>query len=221
MKAKISILLLALAAFSFAGQDVIHFTRQQKVGSVDKYKVHISGGSQFGDIDVTGTRSEEVKKIYDNGDADIEAKVLSQTVTVNGTEYPAPQDPTTTFKVDKNGIPVAAPSTPGRLEFGRFLSKIFDKDLKVGDTIRVDQAGPDGKGTAKGTIKLDSVANGDAKLVVDLTLTRATGDPTKFTGSFLVNTTDSKLDKIDASMDSLDLGQAVLTNAKFVLERVH
>lgn len=222
MKAKISILLLAAAAFSLAGQDVVHFTRQQKVGTLDKYKVHITGTSQYGDIDITGTRSEEVKKVYDNGDADIEAKVLSQAVTINGSEVPAPQDPTTTFKVDKNGIPVSTPSDqPGRLQFGRYLSAIFNKDLKVGDSIQVDEAGPDGKGKGTGTIKLDSVSNGDAKLMVNLTLTHASGEPTKFVGSFLVNTTDSKLDKIDATMDTLDLGPAVITNAKFVLERVH
>jgi hypothetical protein len=57
--------------------------------------------------------------------------------------------------------------------------------------------------------------------LVNLTITHGTADPSKFAGSFLVNTADSKLDKVDATLDSLDLGQAVLTNAKFVLERVH
>jgi len=214
--------LLAGLAVLASGQDSVHFERRLKVGDTASYRLHFSGSAPFGDLEVTQTTSDKIIEIEKDGNADVWYTVRSRKVLVNGSEFPTRLDPPFTRKVDKNGVPVdGAKQDFDRNDFSRYLDVLFGHDVKVGQVLSINRLMPDGKGRATGSLKLVGVHGGEATLEANLTVPRGAGEPTLLKGEFLVSTKDAILDKVDAKVENLDLGQTVLTEATYSNERVH
>src|SRR5437868_12532406 len=136
MKAKALIFSLALSTAVLAGQGTFRLTRSFKVGDTDIYKLHSTATMSVGDADISMKIDQTVKKVYDNGEADIENGMSDFHVIFNGSEIPTPI-PTDkhVVHVDKHGMPTEmGKGGMARLQFVRFASAFFDRDLKVGDT---------------------------------------------------------------------------------------
>ena len=224
MKAKAILLCLGLIAIAFGAQDTIRFSRHLKEGDQDTYKLHVSGNMQAGDLDFTMKMVQLVKKVYDNGDADLDTTTPDFHITMNGNEVPAPPIPEKTIKVDKNGVPKEAPEgAQSRMEFMRYMAGFYDKDLKVGDTVTIDHTDPkDSKNKMTGTVKLDSVTDGVAKLLINVTTTSSDSDtPSKIVATMYINVATSKMSKIDGTVDSMPIQPGiVLSDVKITMERL-
>ncbi|HEY3780208.1 MAG TPA: hypothetical protein VGL56_03930 [Fimbriimonadaceae bacterium] len=224
MKAKAILLCLGLISIALGAQDSIRFSRHLTQGDTDNYKMHISGTMQQGDIDFTMKMQQLVAKVYDNGDADLTTTISDFHLTMGGNEMPIPAPPPSTVKVDKNGMPKEIPAGPqGRMQFLRYMSSLFDKDIKVGDTVNVNTTDPkDPKNKTTGTIKLDSVTDGMAKLTGDITTTMSDADaPAKVHMTMYVNVATSKMSKLEGTVDAMPVAQGMsMSDVKISMERL-
>src|SRR2546423_9013029 len=228
MKAKALIFALALSAAALAGQGTFRLTRSFKVGDTDMYKLHSTATMSMGDADISMKIDQTVKKVYDNGEADIESGMSDVHVMFNGSEVPAPiSTEKQTVHVDKKGMPTSlGKGAMGRLQFVRFASAFFDRDLKVGDMVPIDLADPaNPKSKVTGTCQVMSFANGEAKIVADLKIT----DPDNATPAnlHLVSFFDvaaSKPNRVEGDVTNMnvqpDESAPPITAMKFVMERV-
>jgi hypothetical protein len=224
MKAKAILLCLGLISIALGAQDSIRFSRHLKEGDQDAYKMHISGSTQQGDIDFSMKMQQLVAKVYDNGDADLTTTITEFHLMMGGNEIPVPAPQPSTIKVDKNGMPKEMPQgIQGRMQFMRYMTSFYDKDIKVGDTINVDSVDPkEAKNKTTGTIKFDSIADGTAKVVADLTTTSADTDgPSKIHMTMYINAATSKLNKLEGTVDSLPVQPGMaMTDVKVSMEHL-
>jgi hypothetical protein len=227
MKLKLTLLSLGLCAVAMAGQGPVHFVHHYTVGDHDGYKIHVTGSTQMGDLDVALTQVRTIKKVYDNGDADMETSTSDFHVTMNGNDINVPQPPTATERVNKLGIPVdadkgkGAHGSPEGMNFSKYAAAFYDKDIKVGDVITINDTSADGKEKSTGSITLVSVNNGEAKLSADLTNTNPEMDaPAKVHVDMLMDTATSKPNHMEATVSSMPVQQGiVMTNVKMTLDR--
>jgi len=228
MKFKALIIGVALVSVALAGQATIRLTRSFKVGDADAYKFHIIPTMALGDADVTMKINQTVKKVYDNGEADIENSMADFHVMFNGTEVPAGNpDQTTTVHVDKHGMPTQmGKGGMAKLQFVRFASAFFDRDLKEGDTIPIDFTDPaNPKTSVKGSAQVASIANGEAKIVSDMKITDPDFDtPANLHMVSFFDVATSKPNRVEGDVTNINIqpdeGAPPITAMKFVMERV-
>ncbi|MBA3726580.1 MAG: hypothetical protein H0W86_09030, partial [Armatimonadetes bacterium] len=121
------------------------------------------------------------------------------------------------LRVDKRGIPMPLSSDEhGPLSGISMLmaaSGFTDKVMKLGEEINVDVEAKDGKPKVKGTIKLESLKDGVAKIVsqCDVTSEEFDNATLKMTATSLVDTATSKPNKIDLKCDFGASGFAIKT----------
>ncbi len=228
MKIKFLIIVCALSAYAFARQDSFTFNRQYKAAEETNYTMSLGLASSMGSVDIKLTTHEVVKKVYDNGDADLETSLTDMHVLFNGNEMPAGNQANqkSTRRVSKFGVPVGKSQTAGRtqmgMEFLRFANLSPDKPMKVGDTFAVNEVSKeDPKSKVIGTIKLDSIANGVAKFVSTMQVYSAQSDkPIKLNLSSYVDTATSKANKVEGTASDLpSQGQMQVDSVQFVIER--
>jgi hypothetical protein len=228
------LLTLALAG-TVAAQDSFSFEKKYKEGDKDayNYKLSLEGGP--GSIDISFVFNQAVIKVYENGDADLETEVGSMKLMFNGQEMPTPGGQTNNTKrmqrVNKFGQVVAS-QTEGTGQGGRmsmnfmqFVGLGIDRPIKVGETINVDYKDPkQPKRTSKGTIKLDSITAGLAKLVanLDVTMPEMQSDkPLKLAINATYDLASTKLEKADGTASNLPpQGGMEIKAMQFSLERV-
>jgi hypothetical protein len=221
MKLNATLIGLGLVASCFS--QTVRLSRHFTAGDSDSYKLHLTGTSQIGDFDLSISQTQKIVKVYPDGGADMETDVNSMSVTMGGNEVPVPQPKPTTMRVDKFGAPVQQTDNPAnKLNFAKFAGLLFDHDLTVGNSITVNQTSPDGKEKTTGTIKVDSVANNDVKLVADVILTSDKMDtPMKIHMTTLVNTNNSKVEHIEGTVDSMPIQAGMnLTDVKMTYDHV-
>jgi hypothetical protein len=227
MKAKAILLALGLFTVVFGAQDTVKFTRNFKEGDSDTYKMHITATTAMGDADVSMNLTQTVKKLYDNGEADMETAVKDMKVIFNGNEMPVPPTPAKTQHVDKRGIPIGAQGAGdslSRMQFMRYAGLFYDRDLKVGDNYPIDITDPKNpKMKTTGNVKFDSLANGEAKLISDIKVFTGESDkPMSINATTLVEAGSGKMNRVEGSATDLPVGPGgpPVTAVKFVMERV-
>lgn len=223
MKVKAFTSLVVLAGFVFAGaQNTVRFSHHYKEGDKDTYKMQIAGSlAQGGDVSVHITMTETVKKVYDNGDVDLFVEYPDSSVEMGGNQMPYPMA-SRTQKVDKDGIPKDSESSANS-GFTKYLTGFFDRDLKPGDVVTVDTSDPKNpKDKTSGTITLDSITNGEAKLICKVThVNPALDRPSNFNITFYMNAADSKIDKMEGTVDSWPVQSGIVLNdVKASMERL-
>ena len=216
-----------MAAAAFAAQDAIKFVRTYKEGDKDSYKLSMQMSMQGGSADMTMKMTSLVKKVYENGDADIESSVSDMKITFNGQTMSPPAQPPTTTKVNKSGMPVAGSTARGRGmsgDFLRYATFLGEKGIKVGETIDIDQAETaDSKTRIKGTLKLESLEEGVAKLIgkFDIWTPEAGDKPMKVASTSWVDVSTAKPNKVEGTISNVSAGPGMELDAiQFTMERL-
>lgn len=229
MKAGIRICLLTLAVFAIAWKSqspppsVVRFTRHAVEGDQDLLKIEVTGSTDMGDFDFMQTQTRLIKKVYGNGDADVQITVTSQRVALNGNNVPVDLPQISQIRLNKQGLPTANSVTGrDRMNLAKYAAPLYNRDLKLGSTFHVEQTSADKNETIAGKVKFDSIANGDAKFTAELENTQNyTLDVVKVHLDIYMNIAASKIDRIEETVAKLPITDAIkLENAKVVYERV-
>jgi len=230
MKTKALLFGIVLAAAAFAAQDAVKFERAFKEGDKDTFRMSAVATTPMGAAEMNMVMSQIVKKIYENGDADIESSVSEMKITFNGMELPegaGPGAPKPTIqRVSKSGVPVSGRSGGGMMgmDFTRYAGMMLDKPLEIGKVYPIeqkDEKNPNSK--VEGTVKLDSVTEGVAKLITDLKVFSAQNQakPMKVSLVSLIDVASSKPNKIDGTVSDLpEQGGMPIEGVKFSMTRL-
>lgn len=227
----VGLMLVAVAATAFAVQDQFQLLRTYKEGDRDHYKMAVTATMAMGAVDMTMNMHQTVKKVYDNGDADIETQMADMKMSFGGQEMPAPtQDiPAVVQKFDKLGRPVGQPqgqTNPmmSQMSFMKYAGFTGDKPLKVGETLKVDAKDEKDSSHTTGTILLEKIEGGFAFITANLQVkNKQTGDnPMKIVMKSQIVTESGKLHKVDGDITNLpDSGQGMTVDqVKLTMERV-
>lgn len=224
MRIRSIFLAVLLAGAAVAGaQDTFKPGRTYKVGESDTYTLKMTMSTQMGDISINGESTQTVKKVYDNGDADIEVKADKMVVNVGGNEMTPPSQPATMMKVNKFGVPLSVSGGEGKrnMNFSRFLSYYGDKELKVGETFAFDVPDKEKpKNHSKGSVKLASLENGKATLDISVdNFTEGSDEPMHVEGTAVVDASSGKMLKFHGTAKGIPSGQGMtISSAEFTME---
>jgi hypothetical protein len=221
-----SILFAALfATAALASAQTFKPERKYVEGDKDTYTMKVNATTQMGDVQLSMDMYQTVKKLYENGDADIESNVSNLTLNVGGNEMHPPtgqQKPTVT-RFTKFGQPVETAATPRNgMNFSRFGSYFGDKELKVGDVVTFDQKDEKNpKNHSAGTVKLLSIENDKAKLSLTVdNFIEGTEKPMHIDGTVTVSATNGKLLRFEGKAKDLPgAGGMSVSAADFVMEK--
>jgi hypothetical protein len=161
-------------AIAFA-QDAFSSVRTYKVGDKDVYALSMAMKHNTAEAVIRGKVSYEVKKTYENGDADIETRSFEVSVNAMGTEMKQPDSPAKSFRYDRYGTALEknVPIQERQPYFMKFMTYRPIAPLKVGETVKVkEMIDEDSNSEVKGTAKLESLKDGIAKIVSVLDITR-------------------------------------------------
>lgn len=229
MKSKSIIFGVALFVCANATQTPVQFERKYKVGEKDTYKMNITASMSMGAAEVSFKMNQTVKKVYDNGDADIETAVTGMTITFGGNEMPGGADPEpTTTKVNKFGTDVGEKKDGpagmmSQMDFSKYLAAVNGKALEVGKAIDIDVKNEKTKKQeVKGTVKLESLTEGVAKVVSDLEVfTAESTTPMKIKSTSLMDVATSKANKVQGVVTGMPEQQGMtIDKVEFTMERV-
>lgn len=212
MKFRTILFALALGVAGAAyGQDTLTMERQYKAGDVDHYSMTLNMNSSMGAMKISADIAQTVKKVYDNGDADIETATSNMSIDMAGRTMNPPPNPPTTLKMNKFGAPAGQMNSKG-FNPSQIANFLGDKPLTVGQTITIDQADKDNpKNHVKGTVKLVSFANGQGQLETHMDFWTADSDsdkPMHADANIWVDATSHKMMKLVATMKDLPMGKA-------------
>ncbi len=227
----VGLLVVAVAATAFAVQDQFQLLRKYKEGERDSYKMAVTATMALGAVDMTMNMHQTVKKVYENGDADIETQMADMRMSFGGQEMPAPTEnmPAIVQKLDKMGRPVGQPQGQAnpmmsQMSFMRYAGFTGDKALTVGTTIKVDEKDEKEGSHTTGTILLEKIEGGNAFITADLQVkNKQTGDsPMKVVMKSQIVTETGKIHKVDGTITNLpDSGQGMTVDeVKLTMERV-
>lgn len=194
-----------------AAQDTIKLGRTYAVGQKDSYKWSMTMKGAMGEIVIDASMTQTIKKVYDNGDADIETNLTGMQIDAMGQKITPPSTPPTTQRMTRFGQPVGAKAA-GPTGFMSFATLMAEGELKVGQEVTVDRTDPDKpKNKVKGTFKLESLESGVAKIVGDLQLwNEQTGDkPMKMNVTSWVAAATGTADKVEGTITDLPIQQGM------------
>jgi hypothetical protein len=232
MKAKALIFVGILAAASFAAvQDSLQLARTYKEGEKDAYTVKIDIAIQGG-IEVTTSMSQEVVKVYDNGDADVKFTYGTPKAMMGGQDISSMAGqmlnmPPMTMRLNKYGSSTTKPTVQQGMMAGMHKmmsigSTLLDKPMKVGQAVPINVEDKEAKSKVTGTITLESITGGVAKIVSDMQITNAqtTDKPMKLKTTALIDVASSKPNRVEGlATDVPGQGGMAPDSIKFTLER--
>lgn len=205
----------ALVAVAFASQDPLTLARAYKEGEKDAYQMQITANLAIGTAEMSMNLTQTVKKVYENGDADIESLVSDMRLLFGGNEMPTGQNapaPAQLQRFDKYGrlVPSEGASDQNRgmmaqMSFLRYAMFTTDKPMTPGTTVEVDEKDEKAGTRAWGKITLERVEDGVATILSDLQMTtKQTGEkPIAMKFKSQVETASSKLRKVTGDVTNL------------------
>jgi hypothetical protein len=230
MNRAISIVLgVGLIAVSFASQDSIKIQRTYKEGDKDSYKMNIVATTAMGPADINMVMNQTIKRVYENGDADMENAISDMHVLFNGNEVPVPQPPSSTQRVNRMGFPVGEDAKGHGMmhgmDFMRYSGMMLDKPLVAGQTYPIEQTDEKNpKNHVSGSVKVDSITDGVAKLLTSLDVfTDKATKPMKIIMTVLMDSASSKPNRIEGTVTDLptqETGGPEVSDVKFTMERL-
>ncbi len=192
--------------------DPVSFLRNYKAGDKDVYGVNIKIGASVGEIGVTMTSTQTVKKVYENGDADLETAISDLSVDAMGQHIKPPQGEPTTSRVNKFGMPVGpapAPAgghrSPFDMGFMKYTNVMGMDAMEIGKPVTIDQTDPNNaKSHVKGTATLVSTENGVSKITSSLDITtEQTGETPMHIESTVLVGAGGKMTRTEAKITHL------------------
>jgi hypothetical protein len=162
-------LCMFLTPVLLSGQESISLRKVFKEGDRERFSTKLSLTVAFGDVDISLKTEQRVKKVYENGDAELESELLELKTVVNGQPMENQQQPavkTVTNRVNRFGMPLESGERAGfGFTFLQFVGLVGDKPLTVGTQTVIDWTDPkNSKKHASGKVTLESVTDGIAKL---------------------------------------------------------
>jgi hypothetical protein len=211
------------------GQDSVSVERKWKVGDSDTQRIGLALSTQMGDVAVVMMTNQNVAKTFGNGEAELHVTITDLKVIVNGAEMPAQAPPAqpVTMRLDKRGMPVQQTAQQRRGLGNEILAFAYlspDKPLKVGEVVEISYAPEESPKTkAKGTIKLESLTDGVAKMIGKYDVwTENTGDePMKVAITNWFRLSDGKFVKSEGTFSNFRLQPGMApTAAQFTMELI-
>lgn len=219
--------LTACVATAWSAQDTLTLEKAYKANEKDVFNVAFQVTTAMGQADIKMVLTYTVKKVYEEGSADIESQASALKVKFNDREMDLsnrPQ-PVSSVRYSKYGVPLETGSlSTGAMNtnFLRMANVIPDKPLKVGQPVEVDFKDPkDEKSTIKGTVTLESLKENVGVVVSKLDVSNAqTTTPMKFVMTSNVDATTKRLIKVNGTVSNLPVQNGVaVTAVQFAMER--
>jgi len=215
---------LACAAMTLAlAQDAFSPVRAYTVGDKDIYAINMKMDGGL-DVSIVFKQSYVVKKVYENGDADLETKIYDRTMDIAGQTSKQPDSDPVVTKYDKFFIParITDPSKPQQPAFMSFIAYRSTQIVKVGQVINIDEDLKDKLDThVKGTSKLDSITDGIAKMITSVDIKNAKSKkPMHLDSISYLDIKTSKLNRAESKVSNVESDEIPgVKNITVVLER--
>jgi hypothetical protein len=218
--------LIAAGALCLA-QDVFNPARTYVVGEKDVYGLSMRMQAEKYEATIVGKQSYEVKKVFENGDAEVESKAYDLTFSVMGQEYKQPEGLPRVIRYNKFGAAIEkdVPKDQRQPIFMSYLTYRAPAAMKLGETVRIaEKRDEDPNSEVKGTSKLESLKDGIAKVATNLVITYGKGKkPTNIESIGYFDAKSSKLDRVECKLTGLDPadlpGMPPLQSITVVIER--
>lgn len=216
MKAKLILATFALATAAFAA-DPVSFERTYHVGDKDVYSMNMSMSGQM-KMAIAMTSTQTVKKVYDNGDADIE--VGTSDMTFNGNAMPSTANRTTTMRMTKYGVPVGNVGGGGGMNFARYANFYGNGGLELGKTVNIDTDDKENGTKVHGTVLLEAQEGSLYRIVGHLDVTtKETGDQPIHVDSTSWVAAGGKLDHSTSKITNIHMAQAPIDSIDLTMTR--
>lgn len=226
MKVKNIFLGLALVAFAGATQGTFKFERVYKLNEKDTYKSKIDVVASMGEINVSMNIANTVKKVYDNGDADIETALSELKVSMGGQEMPAGSSapPAMSQRYSKFGESIGemtgGDEMTSQMNFFKYARLGVKEPMSVGQTIKISSKDEKKKEEVSGTVKFESLTNGIAALVTELDVKKdGTEKPMHIKMTSSIDAASSKLEKVVGTVTGVPAEGIDIDSLKFTMER--
>lgn len=167
-----------VAVVSFGtGSTALELGRAYQVGDSDRFSVAVQIETEVGSVDLTMRQVQVVKRLLEDGQAEIESRTEGLEAKMNGEKIPvegASQMPSVNLVVDRWGWQLRAPAV-GRgsgasVAFLRYALVLPRNPLQVGKAVPVEADLPIGS-RIRGTAKLEEIENGVARILQTLEIT--------------------------------------------------
>lgn len=211
-----------MAALTLA-QDSFTPARTYIVGDKDIFGANMKMDASVS-IAMTFKMSYEVKKTYDNGDADIELKAYDRSIDVGGQITKQPDSIPSVGRYDKFGMPAKVANTLAvqQPSFMNFIVYRSSSTLKLGQPVNIDEdLGDKAKTHVKGTAKLESITDGVAKMVTSVDVnTEKSKKPMHLDSISYLDVKTAKLNRVESKLTNIDTDQMPgISSMTVVLER--
>jgi hypothetical protein len=225
MRLKAILLTIAMGALALASQGGVKLERKYKEGEKDAYKMtmqmSLTGGLK---VDIRGNYSQTVKKVYENGEADVENAVTDIVANMMGTERKQQSAKPSTIRMSKYGTPVGDTEGSQSATFMVYSATLGDREVKVGASYPVKYSDPNKPGqNAEGTITVESLANGVVTLATKMNLGQPSpAKPMHMESKAVVDLDTGKPSKVEGTVSGAQFqgGGPVVESMKFTFERV-
>jgi hypothetical protein len=223
MKRPVACFVALLLAFAACAADTVKFVREYTEGQVDKFNVTIAMVFPTATWTFKALDTLTVKKVYPDGEVDIETAATDMKADVPGQDVPTP-DQKSTRRFGKDGMPAGDLAAGGpQFDYARTEALLFGRDLTVGNDVAIEWTAPkDAKSKIKGTFNVQSVKDGLATVVSKLQIWNSgTGDkPMQATFTTLIEVVTSKIQKVDGVVTDLPIGADSPTPKQMKITRV-
>lgn len=220
------LLLLPSFALGFL-QDGFSPARTYTLGEKDIYGLSMRMDAGQYMVSISGKLNYEVKKVHENGDADVESKSGELTVDALGDVFKQPAGEPRVVRYNRFGAPMEKEAPKGQKQpiFMSFLTYRPSVSMKIGETIKVDETLENSAKTrVKGTAKLEAITDGVAKIVSLLEVSELKAKkPTKIQSVGYFDTKTSKLNRSESKLTDVDpaemQGMPPISSITIVIER--
>jgi hypothetical protein len=211
MKSRLLLITLAVCALATAAQDGFKLVRAYKQGDKDTLETTIKINSQMGAMEMSMVSTETVKKVYDNGDADVETQVTSTKMNMMGQTREMPSSPATTQRFNKNGVPIPSKDQKAsrggmNISFVSYSRILGEGELKLNEPFAIDWTDPnDPKSKAKGTVTLIELTGTTAVMKSDMNVWTAESgnDPIHMVMTATIDRSSGKTNKASGKVDKI------------------
>jgi len=205
----------ALSLTALAIQEGVVLKRAPKLGDTAKYKLNGELDFSGNEVIVTGTITDTVTNVADNGDFTLQSITSDFKANVGGTDQPLPdQTNTTVFSAANEVLSFKSDmDDPDGVRKANIQTLRFpDKPLKVGDSWTIefkknDKGAVDAKGMY--TIEAKETVDGDETYRVKGATKESAGDnPMSAEGTYWISVKDASLVKVQGTLTNYPVPQA-------------
>ncbi len=201
-------LLLTAASVMALAQGSFDPARTYVVGEKDVYAMNVKMTTASYDASITGKLSFKTKKVWDNGDADLETQATDVEVNLLGNVDKKPASDIRVTRYTKFGVPIEPKVEKGDAgpKYMNFLTFRPSTVMQMGQTVKIDEQLNDATKThVTGTSKLEALADGVAKVVSSLDVTQGKGKkPMHIDSIGYIDVKTAKMNRVESKLVNID-----------------